>query len=88
MTMYAGIFIGDYAKSMAFKEHNSSTSMSQMELLRKKEYKILCDLTVQCNSIIEDQRQDIVVIDKTKKEVKIVYVTVPGDVQVSERKAG
>ena len=34
--MYAGIFIEDSAKIMAFKEHNSATSMSQMELLRKK----------------------------------------------------
>ena len=36
MTMYAGIFIGDYAKNMAFKEHSSGTSMSQIELLRTK----------------------------------------------------
>ena len=34
--MYAGIFIGSYAKNMAFKEHNSCTSMSQMELFRTK----------------------------------------------------
>ena len=34
--MYAGIFIGNYAKNMAFKEHNSGTSMRQMELLRIK----------------------------------------------------
>ena len=36
MTMYTGIFTGDYAINMAFKEHNSGTSMSQMELLMKK----------------------------------------------------
>ena len=34
--MYAGIFIGNYAKNMTSKEHNSGTSMSQMELLRTK----------------------------------------------------
>ena len=34
--MYAGIFIVDSAKNMAFKEHNSGTSMTQMELLRTK----------------------------------------------------
>ena len=34
--MYVGIFNGDYAKNMAFKEHISSTSKSQMELLRTK----------------------------------------------------
>ena len=36
MTMFAGIFIGNYAKNMTSKEHNSGTSMSQMELLRAK----------------------------------------------------
>ena len=34
--MYTGIFIGDYAKNMAFKEQNSGVSMIQMELLRTK----------------------------------------------------
>ena len=34
--MYTGIFTGDYAINMAFKEHNSGTSMSQMELLMKR----------------------------------------------------
>ena len=36
MTMYAGIFTGDYVRNMAFKEHNSATSMSQVELSRTK----------------------------------------------------
>ena len=31
MTMYAGIFIGDYAKNMAFNEHSSGTNMRQTE---------------------------------------------------------
>ena len=30
--MYAGIFIGDFVKSMALKEHRSGTTVSQMEL--------------------------------------------------------
>ena len=34
--MYAGTFIGNYAKNMAFEEHNSGKSMNQMELLRAK----------------------------------------------------
>ena len=36
MTLYAGIFTGNYAKNMTSKEHNSGKSMSQMELLRTK----------------------------------------------------
>ena len=36
MTIYTGIFIGDYVKNMALKEHHSATKISQMELLRMK----------------------------------------------------
>ena len=36
MTIYAGVFVGDYAKNMAFKEHNSGASMSWIELSRTK----------------------------------------------------
>ena len=34
--MHVGIFIGNCAKNMTFKEHSSGTSMSQMELFRTK----------------------------------------------------
>ena len=34
--MYAGIFIGHYAKNMAFNDRNSGTRMRQMELIRTK----------------------------------------------------
>ena len=37
MAMYTGIFIGNYAKNMAFMEHSSDRSMGQMDLLRKKD---------------------------------------------------
>ena len=83
--MYAGIFIGDYVKNMTFKEHNSGTSMSQMELLGTKSTRF-CEILQ--SSVIPARRQDIVVIDKTKKEVKIVDVTISGDVRVNESKAG
>ena len=36
MAMYAGIFIGNCAKNITFREHNSGTTMNQMELLRRK----------------------------------------------------
>ena len=84
--MYAAKFIGNYAKNMASKEHDSGTSMSQMELLRTKGT-ILWYFTIQCNTKIEARRPDIV-IDKTKKEVKIVDVVIPGDEWVSKREVG
>ena len=48
MTMYAGIFIGDYVKNMAFKEHNSGMTLSQI-LIKNKGYKILLDFTIHCD---------------------------------------
>ena len=46
-------------------------------------YKILWDFTISCDTKDEARRPDIVVIDKTKKEVKIEDVTMPGDVRVN-----
>ena len=42
---------------------------------------------MQCDIKIETPRPDIVIIDKTKKERKIVYVTI-SDVRVNEREVG
>ena len=53
-----------------------------------KGYKILRDFTIQCDTKIEPRRPDVVVIDKTKKEVKIVDVVMSGDVRMNEREAG
>ena len=83
--MQAGIFIGNYVKNMAFKEHNSGTNMIKRQ---NKEYTILWYFTIQCNTKIEIQRPDIVAIDKTNMEVKIVDVTIPGYERVNERKVG
>ena len=58
--------------------------MSQKDLLGEKGYK-LWDFKIQCDTKIEAQRPDIVLIDKTMKEVKIVDVTIPGDERVNER---
>ena len=49
---------------------------------------MLWDFTIQCDTKIEAQRPDIVLIDKTIKEVKIVDVTIPGDERVNEREVG
>ena len=59
-----------------------------MELLRAKGPRFLWDVTIQCDTKIEARRPDIVVIDKPKKEVKIVVVTIPGDERVNEGELG
>ena len=57
-------------------------------VIDNKGYKILWDFTIQYNNKTEAQRPDIIVIDKTKKDIKIVDVTIPEDVRVNEREVG
>ena len=57
-------------------------------VIENKEYKILWYFTIQCDTKIEVRRPYIAVIDKTKMEVKIVDVTIPGDEWVNKRKVG
>ena len=73
---------------MAFKEHNSGTSMSTIRKHKNKEYNIPWHFAIQYDTKIEAGQSDIIVIDKTKMEVKVVDVTIPGDQQVNERKVG
>ena len=46
------------------------------------------DFPIRFNTKIEARRLDIVVIDKTKKEIKIVDVAIPGAERVNEREVG
>ena len=86
--MQAGIIIGNYAKNIALKEHNIGTSMSTIRKHKNKVYNILWYFTIQYDTKTEARRSDIIVIDKTKMEVKVVDVTIPGDQRVNERKVG
>ena len=85
MAMYTGIFIGNYTKNMTSKEHNNCTSMSQIELLRTKGTRFCGISQSSVDTKIEARRLDTVVIDKTKKKVKIVDFTILGDKRVNER---
>ena len=57
--------------------------MNQMELLRAK-FARLCWILQ--SSVVSRLKLDNQIIDKTKKEVKIVDINIPGDVRVNKRK--
>ena len=40
---------------------------------------------IQCDRETEARRPDIVVVDKRKREVKIIDIAIPGDVRVCEK---
>ena len=80
MAMYAGIY--DFQRVQQWYEHE------QDGVIDTKGYKILWDFTIQCDTKIEARQPDIVLIDKTMKEVNIADVTIPGDERVDERELG
>ena len=47
--------------------------------LKNDDCKIFWDFAIQTHKEIEHQRPDIIVIDKGKREHKIIDITVPGD---------
>ena len=47
--------------------------------------KVLWDMNIQCDNVIEARRPDIVIIDKKEKSCIIVDVAVPADVRVHEK---
>ena len=58
------------------------------EVVENEGYEILWNYAIQSYTKTEARWQDIVIIDKIKKEVKIVDVTMPRDARVNEREVG
>ncbi|XP_029652327.1 uncharacterized protein LOC115225519 [Octopus sinensis] len=50
-----------------------------------KEQNILWDFIIQCESLIEVRRPDIVVVDEGKKEIRIIAPAIPGDSRISDK---
>ena len=51
-------------------------------------FKILWDLNIQTNSMIEHRRRDMIIIDKTSKKAQIVDFALPADyrIEISQQK--
>ena len=47
--------------------------------------KLLWDINVQCDHVIEARRPDIILVDKENKVCTIIDVAVPGDIRVGEK---
>ena len=48
-------------------------------------WKILWDFTIQTDHVIEARRPDVIIIDKTKNECKIIHFACPFDSRIEER---
>ena len=56
-----------------------------MSVLENNKCKILWDFAIQTDKEIEHRRTDIVVIDKEKRECKVIDIAVPGDQNIRVR---
>ena len=75
--MFAGIFIGNYAKNMTSKENTVAGAWTRRYWEQRLQDPV--GFYIQCDTKVEARRADIAVIGRTKKQVKIVDATIPGD---------
>ena len=47
--------------------------------------KLLWDMNIQCDNVIEARRPDLVLVDKKKKSCVIIDIAVPGDCRIREK---
>ena len=50
-------------------------------VVQNKDIKILWDINVQCDNVIQARRPDIIVVDKKKKEALIIDIAIPADIR-------
>lgn len=53
--------------------------------IENEDVKILWDINIQCDNVIQARRPDLIVIDKKRKEACIVDIAVPADKRISEK---
>ena len=68
-----------------FKREKKWYEHEPQSVLENEEAKILWDFTIQCDHLIQSRRPDIVVVEKEKKECKIIDIAVPNDVRVGNK---
>ena len=54
-------------------------------VIKNEETKILWDFKIQCDRCVQNRRPDIVVIEKSKQECKIIDIAVPNDDKVGSK---
>ena len=55
------------------------------KIVQNHSWKILWDFTIQTDHVIEARRPDMVIIDETQNECKIIDFTYPFDSKIEER---
>ena len=58
---------------------------AQEEAVENEEIKLLWDINIQCDNLIDARRPDLIVIDKKEQKGIIIDITIPDDVTVEEK---
>ena len=53
--------------------------------VENEKVKVLWDINVQCDNVIEVRRRNIILIDKKERKSIIIDIAVPADVRVGEK---
>ena len=53
--------------------------------VENEEIKVLWNINIQCDNLIEARRPDLIVIDKKEQKGIIVDIAVPADIRVKEK---
>ena len=65
---------------------NDKYSKHDLEPVKvNKQTKLLLDVNIQLDHIVDTRRLDVVVVDKAEKNFLIVYIAIPGSVHVHEK---
>ena len=68
------------------EEHTEKWYEHMLEgAVENEEVKVLWDINVHCDNMIEARRPDLIVIDKKKQKGIIIDIAVPADVRVGEK---
>ena len=76
----------DFCKKNGFKHTEKSYGHLPEGVVENEEVKVLWDINVQCDNMIEARRPDIILIDKKEWKEIIIDIAVPADLRVGEKR--
>ena len=85
MIVEEGMYIGSFVRNQYSIEHDWYEHELE-SVVENENFRILWVFIMQCDHMIEARRPDIVVANKVEKETMIIYVAIPGDTRVCDKK--
>ena len=75
----------DICKKNRLEHSEKSYEHAPEGAVENEEIKVLWDINIQCDNLIEARRPDLIIIDKKEQTGIIIDTAVPADVRVEEK---